>query len=176
MEGEAKQTLENNIGLLTNGLVQDINRTTERSYHYSKMNPIIFDNHGEYSLKGVIEQSPMSEIFFSPMNVTNIQNTIVYRINKEEGERIGYQSENELFVIMRSIYLQFGNSMVLSDDIVSEIRVLNEKVLEYCIENIRSQIKQYKGYRDKVSTLPVPMEHPIYDNKRNYTYDSSNLL
>ena len=33
MEGEAKQTLENNLGLVRNGLGQDITRTTERSYH-----------------------------------------------------------------------------------------------------------------------------------------------
>jgi hypothetical protein len=172
-----KENLSNNINSLNNGLVQDINRKTSREYS-NKMNPSLFDNHGEYSLKGIVEQSPISQIFFSPMNVNGIQDTIryrVYKVNTSDGV-ISPQSENEMFIIMRSIYLQYGNSMVLSDDIIPEIRGLNEKVISYCVDNISSQLKQYKGYRDKVSKLPVPLEHPIYDNKKNFTYDSSNLL
>ena len=175
MADQLKQTFQENISMLPNGLVQDIDRVTRREYA-NKMNPIMFDNHGEYSLKGIIEQTPMSQIFFSPMNVNGIQSTIRYRIFKTNNVTISAQSENELFIVMRSIYLQYGNSHVLSDDIVKEIRRLNEKVIEYCISNIEEQLKQYQGYKQKISSLPIPLEHPIYDNKKNFTYDSSNLL
>ena len=77
---------------------------------------------------------------------------------------------------MRSIYLLYGNSMVLSDDIIKNIQELNERVIDYSVESINSQLEQYKGYLNKVSKLPVPIEHPIYDNKQNYTYDMSNLM
>ena len=167
--------LQENIGMVPNGLVQDIDRVTRKDYA-NKLNPIMFDNHGEYSLKGIIEQTPISSIFFSAMNVNGIQSTIRYRIFKKNNVTISQQSENELFIVMRSIYLQFGNSFVLSDDIVSEIRKLNEKVIEYCLNNVEEQLKQYQGYKQKISTLPIPLEHPIYDNKNNFTYDSSNLL
>lgn len=172
---QLKQELEENVGMIPNGLVQDIDRVTRRDYA-NKLNPILFDNHGEYSLKGIIEQTPISRIFFSAMNVNGVQSTIRYRIFKTNNVTISPQSENELFIVMRSIYLQFANSFVLSDDIVKEIRSLNEKVIEYCVSNIQEQIKQYQGYKKKVSTLPIPLEHPVYDNKNNYTYDSSNLL
>tara|TARA_Y100000389_G_C17180516_1_gene373727 strand:- start:11 stop:529 length:519 start_codon:yes stop_codon:yes gene_type:complete len=167
--------LQENIGMVPNGLVQDIDRVTRKDYA-NKLNPIMFDNHGEYSLKGIIEQTPISSIFFSAMNVNGIQSTIRYRIFKKNNVTISQQSENELFIVMRSIYLQFGNSFVLSDDIVSEIRKLNEKVIEYCFNNVEEQLKQYQGYKQKISNLPIPLEHPIYDNKNNFTYDSSNLL
>lgn len=167
--------MDNFQGSAPNGLVQDVNRMTNKDYT-KRMEPLLFNNHAEYSLKGIIEQTPMSQIFFSNMNVHGIQSTIRYRIFKMKNVRISPQSENELFTVMRSIYLQFANSFVLSDDIVGEIRSLNEKVIEYCVGNIEEQLKQYEGYKQKLAFLPVPLEHPIYDNKRSFTYDSSNLI
>jgi len=174
---EGQQKLINNINTMNNGLVQDITRETGREYS-KNLDPALYDNHSEYSLKGIIEQTPMSQIYFSPMNTKGIQDTIRFRISKKNGSigKIGYQSEKDMFSIMRSIYLQYGNSMVLSDDIIKNIQELNERVIDYSVESINSQLEQYKGYLNKVSKLPVPIEHPIYDNKQNYTYDMSNLM
>ena len=72
--------------------------------------------------------------------------------------------------------LQYANFRVGIDNIVDEIKRLNEKVLEYSVENVTSNVKQHQGYIDDLSKLPVPMEHPSYHNKRNYTYDISNTL
>ena len=77
---------------------------------------------------------------------------------------------------MRSIMLQFANFRTGIDNIVDEVRRLNEKVIEYAVDNVSSNVKQHKGYVDKLSKLPVPMDMPVYHNKSNYTYDISNLL
>ena len=77
---------------------------------------------------------------------------------------------------MRSIFLQYGNSLVSSNDIVEHLQYLNNKVVDFSVKQIVNQVQQYGGYLDKLSTLPTPIEHPIYDNKRNFTYDVSNLL
>ena len=105
-----------------------------------------------------------------------IQSTIRYNIYKDTQQIIDRQSPTELSVVMRSIFLQYGNAVVSSDNIVNEIQKLNDMVVEFCVGQISTQLKQYNGYLDKLTTLPVPLEHPKYLNKNNFTYDSSNLM
>ena len=68
-------------------------------------------------------------------------------------------------------------SKPLINSIVSEIQRLNERVIEYSVGNVSSNVQQHMGYVDKLSKLPVPMDIPIGNlNKNNFTYDISNLL
>ena len=164
-----------NNGIEDNGYIRDIYKTTNSQY-IEKNEPVLFNNHKNYSLSGIIEQSSMSDIFFSDMNTSVIQDTIRYNIFKETNKKIDYQSPNSIFIIMRSIYLQFANSFVKSEDIKEDIRNLNKRVTDYSTKNIKDQLDQYDGYIKKISGPPIPMEHPRYENKQNYTYDSSNIL
>ena len=66
--------------------------------------------------------------------------------------------------------------MVSSKDLSNEIRKLNEKIKDYCVESVSVNVLQYDGYLDKLTRLPVPMEHPRQVDKNNFTYDISNLL
>jgi hypothetical protein len=72
--------------------------------------------------------------------------------------------------------LEFANFRVEVSGIASEIRRLNQKVIEYAVDNITSNVKQHDGYIKDLSKLPEPLDMPIYQNKSNYTYDISNLL
>jgi len=177
MEAQPREKLIQNLGTINNGLVQDVTRETSRDYS-KVMDPALYDNHSEYSLKGIIEQTPFSQIYFSSMNTKGIQDTIRYRVSQNDSSigKLGYQSERDIFSIMRSVYLQFANSMVLTDDITKNIRELNERVIDYSVDDIGVRLEQYKGYLNKVSELPTPMEHPQYLNKQNFTYDMSNLM
>jgi len=159
----------------SNGYMRDIYQTTRNEY-MEHNEPMIFNNKRSYSLKGIIQESPMSNLFFSDLNVKAIQMTIRYRIFTEKTKTIGFQSENELFAIMRSIYLQNANSVLTSDEMLENIRTLNATVVTYSVENISDQLDQYDGYLQKISSAPVPMEHPRADNTDSYTYDMSNIL
>jgi len=64
---------------------------------------------------------------------------------------------------MKSIYLQFGKN--LKTDITDQVKVLNSYVLDYSIPNIIANIEQYIGYKKHVSTMPTPLEHPVYTSK-----------
>jgi len=57
---------------------------------------------------------------------------------------------------MRSIYYQYGKN--LDNDIMGQIRDLNEKVLDWSIPRIISNMKQYNRYIQDISTMPVPLE------------------
>ena len=159
----------------SNGYMRDIYQTTRNDY-MEHNEPMIFNNRRAYSLKGIIQESPMSNLFFSDLNVKAIQMTIRYIIFTEKKKKIGFQSENELFVIMRSIYLQNANSVLTSDKMLTNLKTLNEKVVSYSVKNVSDQIDQYDGYLEKISSAPVPMEHPRQANTDSYTYDMSNIM
>ena len=137
---------------------------------------VIKKDNQETSIKGLLEKNSINDIFFSDMNVKVLQDTIRYGVHQETKQVISDQSDNELYVIMRSVMLQFANFRADIDDIANEIKRLNQKVLIYCIENISSNVKQHMGYIKDLSKLPTPMDPPVYHNKKSFTYDISNLL
>jgi hypothetical protein len=117
-------------------------------------------NFANDALKGNIQPSPVSDLFFSAVNIKALQlgiyNTV---LNKTCGKIvIGDQSVNELLTIMRSLYLQESqHSAILSP--VPQVKRLNEKVIMFASPRIISEAQMHKAYLQRTSTLPVPMDH-----------------
>ena len=158
-----------------NGFMRDIYYTTKNVF-VEENEPMIFNNKRQYSLKGIIQETPMSNLFFSDMNTKTIQWTIRYRVFKEKNKTISFKSEKDMFIIMRSIYLQYGNSIVTSDKMLENLRTLNKMVVDYAVKNVSDQLDQYDNYITKISSAPIPLAHPSYENGNNYTYDMSNII
>jgi hypothetical protein len=162
----------------SNGIVKNVNKYKPplKETDVRLENANIYFN--EYALKGIIEETPTSQIFFSKANMNLLQKTIRYTVFKLSKQVIDYQSYNALFVIMRSIYLQNGDSSSDSLNIADQIRVLNNMVATYSIEEqIIPNLKQYGGYLQKIDTLPVPLERSRNESiKGTKTYDISNLM
>jgi hypothetical protein len=137
---------------------------------------VIKKDNNESSIKGLLEQNSVNDIFFSEVNMKVVQDTIRYKVHQNTQQIISEQSTNDLFIIMRSIMLQFANFRTGIDNIVDEIKRLNEMVVKYSVDNVTSNVKQHQGYIADLSKLPTPMDNPVYHNKRNFTYDMSNLL
>lgn len=158
----------------TNGLVSDIQKIDE----YKKLEEeIMYENYDDYSLKGIIESSDLSNAFLSPENTENIQQDIRYGVYQNTNKVISKQSNEEIFTIMRSVYLQNGGVRVFTqNDFTGAIQDLNKKVVDYSVEHIASKIKQHDMYVKDISTLPVPMERPKYDSTKNTTYRMDNLM
>jgi hypothetical protein len=159
-----------------NGRVSNINKTMETQFMSQQEDPTLFNNYSEYSLKGIIEETPLSQIFFSKQNVEGIQKTIRFRVHKEMNKIIDNQSIESIFIIMRSIFLQEGDSGTLSTNIVSSIQNLNQKVINFSIGKIIEQLEQHTTYLSDLTSLPVPLDHAVYENKNNFTYNISNLM
>lgn len=106
----------------------------------------LVDNSNQNTIKHTITETTLSKSFFSKQNIDKIQNEIIRTVyQKSEGQyKIGRQSDHQLLIIMRSIYLQ--NSKNLECNIQNQIDVLNYKVLDYCVNNIKTEILQYLGY------------------------------
>ncbi len=139
--------------------------------------PVLDYDDQETSIKGLIEQNAVNKILFSEMNVKVLQDGIRYGVHQRTGRIIGTQSPNELYIIMRSIMLQYANFQTGAAAVLEEVRRLNVKILLYCIENVTSNVLQQIQYIKDINTLPTPIERPAYvDKPNNYTYDISNLL
>ena len=166
-----EHSLDIATGLINNGRMRDVgNRINETML---KQDVVIFNTDPIDAVKGIIEETNVTRIFFSQTNIEALQNTIRFYVNKMSGQSISNQSPEQLFIIMRSIALQYGN--FITNDSIKEVKRLNEKVISYCVENILTELKQYIGYIDDLTRLPVPMDNPHYANKNNFTYDTTNI-
>ena len=175
LSGDQSDSLDIMTEGVNNGRMHDVNIIKDIVLPKEAEIVIKKDNQ-ETSIKGLLEKNSINDIFFSDMNVKVLQDTIRYGVHQETKQVISGQSDNELYVIMRSVMLQFANFRADIDDIANEIKRLNQKVLIYCIENISSNVKQHMGYIEDLSKLPTPMDPPVYHNKKSFTYDISNLL
>jgi hypothetical protein len=120
----------------------------------------LFDNFAQNATKSIIMPSKLSSVFFSRQNVDYIQNRIiqeVYRISNGK-HKIGRQSDTELAIIMRSIYLQFSKNN--DTDIRPQIRELDEMVVDECVPIVLNAVEQYIKYKYDVSNLQVPIDLP----------------
>jgi len=124
--------------------------------------------------EGLWDETPLSQAFFSQQNIQMLQNGIragVY--NRSNGQYvIGPQDCDSLKIIMRSVFLQ--QSANQPGNYKQQISQLNKIVLDYCIQQVYSEAQGYMKYVSDVSTLVVPISHPVManDNDRQLEFKS----
>lgn len=112
------------------------------------------------ALKSIQVSSNISKIFFSSKNIELLHNIIIKQIYKQSDNifQIARQSDNQLKLIMRSIFLQYSKNT--DNNIKKQLKNLNTLVLNYSINNIMSNIKMHLTYKKNISEMPIPIEHP----------------
>ena len=108
------------------------------------------------SISQSLTNTALSLNFFSKININKIQSLIISGVYTKSTHSISKQDEQELLIIMRSIYLQYGKN--LPYDINKQIDELNNMVVVWAVENIITNIDQYISYKKTCSTLPMPLE------------------
>lgn len=113
------------------------------------------------ALYGIQETSQLNQLFFSKKNMDNIQNMIRYNVYLKSENKfiIDKQSDIELEIIMRSIYLQYSPN--LQTQITEQIRYLNKLVCDWSVEQIIPEVQQYIGYMKEIEYMPVPIDLPL---------------
>ena len=108
----------------------------------------------------------VSAIFFSDDNVELLQLGIRNKIlNLSNGEyNIGKQSDIDLKIIMRSIYFQYGKNV--SSNVNAQVLDLNTRVIDWCVPEILSNIKQSAKYIMDISTMPVPLDRSTLPSQK----------
>lgn len=119
-------------------------------------------------LRGIQEPSVFSMLYFSCENISEIQKLIKYNVYKQGNFKIDNQSEQELLIVMRAIYLEYSKIPRKQQDYTYEIARLNQFVVERAIRVILSEITQQKKYLFDISNRPY-LESYGYDDTQGIT-------
>jgi hypothetical protein len=113
------------------------------------------------ALKSNTAGNQLTSVYFSKKNIDALQDAIRYQVYIRSGKQfvIDKQSETELKVVMRSIYLEYSRNMTF--DIVGQVRELNGKVLEFCVDKILAEIRMYLHYRQDINTTLQPLDRSV---------------
>ena len=136
-------------------------------YQTNGTNNIMKDNFSDEMLKSHLCGSELSKHFFSKCNLDHLQQLIIDNIyiisNKKY--KIGRQSDKELLIIMRHIYLNESDND--NTNIIQQVNILNDTIIHKIIPSLLSNITQHQNYLHKIQNpLPV-LEHPVNVNTSN---------
>uniref|UniRef100_A0A6C0JHY8 Minor capsid protein P8 central region domain-containing protein n=1 Tax=viral metagenome TaxID=1070528 RepID=A0A6C0JHY8_9ZZZZ len=124
--------------------------------------PRVLDSINNQNLSHTYDETKEQRFFFSKENIDNLQKLLKYHVwlQSEKTHVISEQNVNELLIIMKSIYLQYGSNSNIN--VIEQVKKLNAFVLDYCVPNILINIEMSRLYKKNVSKIPKPMELPKY--------------
>ena len=139
--------------------VGNINFSMESREEYSPHNTT---NMANVVLRGIVEDNELSRMFLSQENINRIQKklkVVVYERSQGKFKLEEDQDESDLIVVMRYIYLDHCKN--LPTQIIRQVKLLNDKVIEYIIPDLITNIKQYYGYIRDISQPITPIMRPM---------------
>lgn len=147
----------NNKSFQNNGRVNILYDENYNVYDLFKNNDRAQLNFQNEAIKGSHQKNDINFIFFSRRNIDLLQEGIRYSIYVKSCKKytIDRQSDEELKIIMRSIYLEHANPS--PKDIFEEVRRLNTFVIDFCVPRILQEIHMYIFYKNDVNKLPIPL-------------------
>ena len=115
----------------------------------------------EDAIRGNVVATPLNQTFFSPANVQIVQNKLRRDVYDRSGGEflIDNQSVDELLIVMRAMYLQYGKNQ--PDHIREQIETLNQIVADWCVPKIVAECSMHKTYLHDIQHMPVPLSQPV---------------
>jgi hypothetical protein len=143
--------------------IEDIHRTPFLFYQDHRNR---YNNVAKLALEGLWENSKLSLSFFSKENIKKLQELlrreIYYRTDKKF--LIDDQSEDDLIIAMRAVYLQYATN--LPYQIAEQTEKLNYMTIDYVAPDMVTGIRQFYGYIRDISTAPRPIDRPLNVSKK----------
>jgi len=155
----------------TNGRIDIISRTLNNQFELSDKIPVHTTAAFRDAMTGNWMNTPLSLAYFSSENINILQNNIRKGVfDKSNSEFvIGLQDEDELKIIMRSVFLQ--NSLNLETNIREQIRDLNALVESYAIEQVYKEAISYLKYKRDASNMYALLALPSNSSTRGKTLE-----
>jgi hypothetical protein len=126
-----------------------------------------FGGNSQLTIGGMqLESTPVSKLFFSPENIARIQRKIRQRVfNDSDGKfRLDVdQDEMDLLITMRYIFLDYAKN--LNKHIVRQVKMLNDKTVNYIMPDLMANVKQYYGYMKDINTPLKLIVRPMNVNR-----------
>jgi hypothetical protein len=118
------------------------------------------------AIRGNVVATPLNQTFFSPANVQIVQNKLRRDVYDRSGGEflIDNQSVDELLIVMRAMYLQYGKNQ--PDRIREQIETLNQIVADWAVPKIVAECSMHKTYLHDIQNLPVPLSQPVHISQK----------
>lgn len=112
---------------------------------------------------GGYQLTNVGKVFFSQRNMSLLQEALRYRVFVESNGKytIGRQSNQELGLVMRSVYLGDTSGRDMANrhqTLIEHVRMLNTSVIDFCVPRVLEEVRMYKHYLKDVSTMPIPID------------------
>lgn len=166
--------------------------TSPGKYNFTVNDSTIKGSNTNSMFKNLYGETLLTFLFFSRQNIENIQKLIRMLVFKHTKEVIDDQSNTELLVVMRSIFLAYSQHPKLLDEKMSdkerkellikyteEVDRLNQLVIDSTVPLIVSQLQQYLIYLSDASSPLRVMEKPLSTSvkgTKNYRSQTQVLL
>lgn len=127
-------------------------------------------------IKGTYENNLLNELFFSKINIKLLQKKLIKRVLKKYNYIISEQSNKDLIITMRNIYLSNAKHNYINKlELKEELNYLNNNTLNHCEKIIKKSIDNYIFYLNDIDNNNYlkqiePINRPT--NTRDYkTYE-----
>lgn len=137
-------------------MYQDHNERSTNADNYDAGLKNVFARYGDFS------QEPVGEVFFSESNIKRLQKQIKLDILVRTHGKIVVeedQDKNDLLIAMRGVYKMYGK--FLQERIVHQVKELNQKLVDFVVPDMITEIKQYYGYLKDVNEPLKPIDRPM---------------
>lgn len=117
----------------------------------------------DYILKRT-SRTPLTNLFFSQENIDELHKLIRYMVyDQSSGFIIEKQSDEDLLIVMRSMYLQYSTFPTSCDKEIlqKEIDRLNVLTTRTIVPQIISEAKQFTQYLIDASQIPAPIPRAL---------------
>ena len=117
----------------------------------------------------------LEKVFFSPENTKIIQNRIVDYVYTKSDEKIiiGYQDEEDLFVIMKYIFNNYGRGPTCENNIRDYVSYLNDALINFVGGKVLTNAKQQIDYVKEISGPRKIMDLPKNVSKKKSIFPSN---
>jgi len=105
--------------------------------------------------------TPLNQAFFSEENMDYLQQEIRYRVWVKSANKhvIDRQRPDDLKTVMRSYYLQFSRNVPGEER--KEMQDLDERVINFCVDDILGSINMYLYNQKELLDFPDPIGRPV---------------
>ena len=134
-------------------------------YHLMDQQPVPDDYIYWDIIKTFQERNPLMDFFFSKKNLDHLQYLTIQMVKYQSDGKynISRQSDPELLVVMRSIYIKTPtNPLSTGEAFKQDICTLNKNVLDWVVPRILVNVQQYLGYVRDQGNNPLQMRRPEF--------------
>ncbi len=148
------------------GRVQTVNNNNYDAFELYKQAQTPSASFSTEAVTNVHTKNDISNVFFGQTNIDALQDGIRYYVWKKSCGKylIDRQSDDELKIIMRSIYLEYAEHRF--GHVIEQVRSLNERVLKFCVNKIIEEIGMYMYYKKDISNLPDPLARGDFSSSK----------